>query len=138
MHLTGPEAGAIMLALFAVFYYLQIFAVVTAVIGLVGVVLTGTQGWIGRVITDVAGWATHLTGTVVSNLVGFSAAGLLTIIIGTVYIHDLHPKNPTGKRTAWIGVALGALIVGGLTGIPALAGLHTAITSAVTNALSLL
>ena len=138
MSLTVSELGALLLVLFAVFYWLGILPVVTAVIGFIGAVIVGTSGWLGRVAADVAGWVQHLLGTVTADLLGVSFVGILAVILLVIFIHDLSPKKSTGKRTAWIGVALGLLIAVGATGIPALDGLHSAIVSGASSALSLL
>ena len=137
MKLTAPEFGVLLLVSFSVFYYLGKFAVFTALAGLLGTVLVGTQGLLGHLLADVAGWANRLVGDVLSNVLGFAVSGILAYVLGVIYIHDLHPKNPTGNRTAWIGIALGALIAGSVTGIPALAGLHSEINRAAASVLSL-
>lgn len=138
MSVTVSEAGAFLFLLFVIFYWLRIFAVVTAVSGFVAVVLLGTSGWLGRILADVAGWAERLVGTVTADVIGTSLGAGLFIVLAIVFVHDLHPRNQTGKRTAWAGVALGALVIAGVTGIPALSGLHSAITSAASSVISIL
>lgn len=138
MSLTVSEVGALLLIAFLLFHWLRIFATATAILGLVAVVLTGTSGWLGRVLADVTGWVEHLTSTVTANLIGVSFTGALFIGLAIVYVHDLHPRHQAGQRTAFIGVALGALIVAGVTGIPALSGLHSAISSAAGSVVSIL
>lgn len=135
--LTPTELGAILLALFAVFYALRIAAKFTAALGLVSVVLIGTTGWIGKALTAAAVWAQHLVGSVTSTVIGATFTGLLFVILAVIYLHGLHPKNATGRHHAWIGVALGALIVAGVTGIPALSGLHSAIVNGASTVTSL-
>lgn len=136
--MSVPEAGAALLALFAVFYYLRIFPTITAIFGLVSVVCLGLSGWIGRVLTDIAGWIVHLTNTVTADAIGETFAGVLALVLIVIFLHDMHPRHQTRQRTAWVGVALGVLIVAGLTGIPALGGLRSDITGTVSSALSLL
>ena len=138
MSLTVSELGALLLVLFAVFYWLGILPVVTAVFGFIGAVLVGTSGWLGRVAVDIGGWVSHFLGDITADLIGVAVVGVLTIILGVIFIHDLSPKKTTGKRTAWVGVFLGFLIAAGATGIPALDGLHSAIVSGASSALSLL
>lgn len=138
MTLTPAEAGVLLALVFAVFYWLGIFATTTAVLGFLWVTLLGTSGWVGRILGDVTSLAVRLTGQVGGDLFGgFLVAGI-TVALAIVYFHDLHPRNVTGRRTAWIGAALACLVDAGLTGIPALSGLHEGIVSAVTSAIGAL
>jgi hypothetical protein len=138
MPITVSELGVLLFVLFALFYWLRIFADLTAVIGLLGVVLIGTSGWIGRVLGDVATWVAHLAGTLTANVLGSAFEAALFIGLAVVFIHDLHPKHQSGRRTQQIGIGLGALIAAGVTGIPALSGVHAAIVSTAGNVISIL
>lgn len=133
MSLTPSELGAILAILFAGFLVLKIFAKTTAVIGLLAIVLIGTSGWVGRLVGDVTGAGVRLLTSVGAAVLGAGAAAVIGVVIYLVihYAHGLHPKHSATQAHAWIGVALGALIVAGLTGIPALNGLHTGIVNAV-------
>jgi hypothetical protein len=133
--LTTPELGLVLLVLFAVFYWRGILPTVTALAGFLAVILLGTAGWLGRILTDIGTWFTHLTNTATSDIVGAAVPALAFIALIVLYAYDLHPRHQTMSRTAWFGVALGVLIVGGLTGIPALAGLHAGIVHSATHVL---
>lgn len=138
MRFTTPELGLLLAALFGVFYWRSILPTVTALIGGLAVILLGTAGWVGRTLTDIGSLGTHLTNRATSDLLGTSVAALTFIVLIVLYGHDLHPKNQASPRTAWFGVAVGVLIVGGLTGIPALAHLHAGIVHATSNVLKVL
>jgi hypothetical protein len=134
MKLTVSEVGVLFLLLFAVFHFLKIFATLRAVLVFLGVVVTGSAGWLGRVLGDIGTWAQHAFGSITGWAVGISLAAGLFIILAVVFIHDLHPRNSAGKRTGWIGVALGVLVVVGVAGIPALGHLRTDILNALGSA----
>jgi hypothetical protein len=129
MLITIPEAGVALLVLFGVFFWLRIVPTITALAGFFAVVLLGDVGWVGRIAGDLAGWTDRLTDSVAVHLIGAAAAFALFLGLLVVFLHDLHPRHSTGRRTAWIGVALGVLIVTGLTGLPFLDGLRSGIIS---------
>jgi hypothetical protein len=138
MAITVPEAGVGLLILFAVFYWLGIVPALTAIFGFLGVVLLGGSGWLGHILTAFAGWVDHLTDSALIHVIGASAVFALFLGLGAVFLHDLHPRHQTRRRTAWLGIALGVLIVAGLTGIPVLSGVQAGITSAAGSILSAL
>lgn len=118
--------GLVLLAVFGTLYFLRFLPTVTAVLGFIGVVLLGTTGWIGGLLTGITNWVVGLVGHAVGTAAGIGIFVILAIVFG----HDLHKDHQTKQRTAWAGIALGALVVAGVTGIPALAGLHNDITNA--------
>jgi hypothetical protein len=136
MILSIPAAGLLLLVCFALFSWLRIVPAVTAVIGFLAVVLLGDAGWLGRILTSVAGWTEKLVGSVTVHVIGAAAAFVLFLALAIVFLHDLHPRHSTGRRTAWIGIALGVLVVSGLTGLPFLDGLRAGIVSAAGGVLS--
>ena len=136
MFLSIPEAGVALLIAFVVFLWLGILPTVTAIFGFVSVILLSDSGWLGHILANVAAWANRFTETALGHVIGASAAFALTLGLIIVFLHDLHPKHTTGRRTAWIGVALGVLIVSGLTGLPFLDGLRSGIVSAAGGVLS--
>lgn len=134
MSFTIAELGALMLLLFGLFHWLGIFANTRAVLAFLGVVILGSAGFLGRVITDVGGWAQNTFGSVTNWALGVPLAAGLFIAVAIVFVHDLHPRHSAGRRTGYLGLALGALVVVGVAGVPALAGLHGMILSLVGNA----
>jgi hypothetical protein len=138
MSLTPAEAGVLFVLTFGVLYWLGVLPTVQALLGFLGTVLIGTSGWIGRFLGDVTSLAVRLTDQLGADLFGaFTLIGV-TLVLGFIFFHDLHPQHVTGRRTAWVGIALGCLVVAGLTGIPALAGLHQGIVSATTSVIGAL
>lgn len=131
--MTPVEIGGILLAVFIAFYALKIFAKTTAVLGLVAVVLLGSAGWIGRLLTDVTSWAEALAGRLGADVVGSAEAALIGVVIYLIihYGHGLYPKHSATQTHALLGLALGALIVVGVAGIPQLAEVHSGIVSFV-------
>jgi MFS family permease len=127
--------GAIMLVLFGVFYWLSVLATTRAILAFLGTILIAGAGFIGGALTTVATWLSNLGGSVSGWAFGVHAGGIIaTIIVGVVFIHDLMPKKTAGKRTGWAGIILAALIVSGVTGIPALSNVPSAVRNGVQNA----
>ena len=129
-----PALGVLMLVLFGVFYWLAIFATIRAILAFTGTILVGTSGFVGGALGAVARWLVTLGGTLTSWAFGTSVLAAVTIVVLVVFIHDLHPKNSAGKRTGWAGILLAALLIGGVTGIPALNHVPAAVRTGVQNA----
>jgi hypothetical protein len=134
MIFTVSELGVLFLLLFVLFHWLGIMPKLRAVLAFVGTVIVGSSGFIGGIVTDVGSWAQNTFGSITNWALGVPLAAGLAIVLGVILVHDLHPKKPAGKRTGYVAVALGALVVVGVAGIPALAGLHNVILSLVGNA----
>lgn len=137
MHLTIPELGALMLVLFATFYWLGKFPRLRAILAFLGTVAIGTSGVAGRILTDISGWLAGIGGSVTAWAFGTAIAGALFIPAAIVFIHDLHPKGGgASKRTGLIGLLLGASLAAGVALIPALApvvsGIHSLLGGIVT------
>ena len=132
----GPTTmGAIMLVLFGVFYWLSIFATVRAILAFVGTILLGSSGFIGSGLQTAVQWVVNLGGTASGWAFGVATGGMiLTIVTLVIFVHDLHPKKTAGKRTGWAGVALAALLLAGVSGIPALNGVPNSVRTGVHNA----
>lgn len=138
MNATLAEVGAALLAVFAVCYFLNIFATIRAAAAFVGICLvasaaTGSLGFdlIIRVLTWIEGLLSDLTGLLVGVRVG---PLVLLVIFGAIFIHDLHPKNNAGKRTGWAGIALGLVMLIGVSQIPAVSHIPGDVRTGVQNA----
>lgn len=124
MSLTVPELGALMLVLFAVFYWLGKLPATRAVLAFLGAVAIGTSGVAGRVLADIGTWLGSVGGSVTAWAFGTAVSGVVFLIAAVIFIHDLHPKGGrASKRTGLIGLLLGASLAAGVALIPALAPL---------------
>ena len=137
MHLTIPELGALMLVLFATFYWLGKFARLRAILAFLGTVAIGTSGFVGRILAAIGGWLASVGGSVTAWAFGTTVAGVFFVVAAIVFIHDLHPKGGgASKRTGLIGLLLGASLASGVAFIPALApvvsGIHSLLGGIVT------
>jgi hypothetical protein len=131
--MTNSEIGALLLVLFGVFYWLNIFATIRALAAFIGTILVGSNGHLVHWLTIVVLWASHLGGTITGWAFGVALPAAFAIVTAVVFIHDLHPKHPTQKRTGWAGVVLGLLIVAGATGVATLNNVGPAVQSGVTS-----
>ena len=121
MSLTIAELGVVFLVLFGLFHWLGIFAKLRAVLALLGVVAVGLGGFLGHLLLNVGRWAEQAVGTVTAWAFGTALAAALFIALAVILIHDLHPSKGATRRTGWIAIAVGTLLVAGVAGIPALA-----------------
>jgi hypothetical protein len=131
--MTNAEWGAIMLVVFGVLYFLNKMPATRAILAFVGTILVGTDGHLTHWLSTVAVWLAGESSTLTAWLVGIPVAGILTVITGIVFVHDLMPKHSAGKRTGWAGILLAALIVAGATGFSALDNVPTAVNNGVTS-----
>jgi hypothetical protein len=129
MSLTVAELGVLLLVLFGIFHYLRILTQTRAVIAFFGAVAVGLTGTVGRIAGAIAGWAQHVAGNIGHWAFGVSASFILFVILVVILAHDLHPKKSATARTGWIALAVGILLVAGVSQIPALAPLVGAIRS---------
>ena len=131
--------GAIMLIVFGVFYRLGIFATTRAILGFLGTICLGVAGLAGHLLHAVVMWAVTLAGAGTTAVVGASLGGfVIAFVSGAYFVHDLHPKHQTYKRTGWAGIILAAVLVAGASGIPALNGVPAKVQQGVTNARTVL
>lgn len=129
-----PALGVIMLVLFGVFYWLAIFPAIRAILAFVGTILIGFSGFFGGVLGAITRWLVTLGGALTSWAFGTAVLSAVTIVVLVIFIYDLHPRNSARKRTGWAGMILAALLIGGVTGIPALANVPNAVRTGVQNA----
>jgi hypothetical protein len=133
MSLTVPELGVLFLLIFGVTLWLGVFPTTRAILGFLGVVAVGTSGFAGQIMADIGAWAQSAFGSLTGWIFGVPLAVGLFIILAFIFIHDLSPKKTAGKRTGWVGIALGVLVVIGVAGFPLLAGLAGVIDSLLSN-----
>lgn len=121
MYFTVAEMGVICLLLFALFHYLSILAKTRAVLALLGGAAVGLTGVVGRLAGELAVWAQHAVGAVTTWAFGASVSALLFIALAVLLIHDLHPRKTASARTGYLALAVGILLVAGVSQFPALA-----------------
>lgn len=137
MTLTYAEVGVLMLAAFGTFHFLRILHRTRAVLAFVGVCLVGTAGWVGNISSQVIGWAMHTFGSAMTFAFGTAAAAALFLVLVIIFVKDLHPRYGERRpRTAWIGLALGLILVAGASGIPALGHIPQDLRHGVQNTTS--
>jgi hypothetical protein len=117
--MTVSELAVIFLVLFLLLHWLGIFATTRAILAILAVTAIG--GFLGRMLVDVATWLQHATGAITGWALGVSVPAVLFIVLAVILIHDLHPRNGATRRTGWVALATGVLLVAGVAGIPALA-----------------
>jgi hypothetical protein len=128
--------GVLCLVLFGLFYWLSIFATFRAILAFVGTCLLGTVGFLGGALHAVVLWLVSILDNLGAWAFGVAAIGglIATVVSGIIFAHDLHPKKTAGKRTGWAAIAFAALLVAGVSGIPALDNLPATVQQGVTNA----
>jgi hypothetical protein len=129
VNLTVAELGVLLLLLFGLFHYLGILAKTRAALALLGAVAVGLTGTVGRIAGGIAGWAQHVAGNLGHWAFGVSASFILFVALAVILVHDLHPKKYASARTGWVALAVGVLLVAGVSQIPALAPVAGAIRS---------
>lgn len=136
---TVSALGVLFLVLFGVFYWLGIFAATRAVLAFLGTCILGTAGFLGGALHAAVTWLAALANSGAAWAFGVGIGGAIaTIVAGVIFAHDLMPRHTAGKRTGWAGIALAALLVAGVSGIPALNSVPATVQHGVTNAKTVL
>lgn len=131
MGLSAAGVAGLCLLFWLLFHWLNIFAKTRTLLALVAAI--GIGGFLGSALARVVTWLTHLTGTVTGWALGVAIPGALFLLLAAILVHDLHPKKGASRRTGYIALGVGALLVAGVTGIPALAPLASALKSLPAN-----
>ena len=101
------------------FYWLGIFIKIRAVMAFIGTCIV-TGGLFGEILTWIVVHVSDLLGSVAGKAFGVALPGLGVIVLAVIWLHDLHPKKSAKGRTFWIGIALAACLVAGLSSWTAL------------------
>lgn len=129
--------GVLALGFFILFYWLSIFVTVRAILAFVGTILVGFNGYVGSALAWGTTQVVHLADWLLGKTLGPAAIGiggtLVTIVALVIFVHDLHPKKTATKRTGWAGIALAALLLAGVSGIPALNSIVPAVRNGVST-----
>lgn len=121
MHLTVAEMGVLLILLWGLFHYLAILAKTRAVLAFLGAASVGLTGVVGHLAGSLATWAQHAAGTVTAWAFGTTLSAALFITLTVLLIHDLHPRKAASGRTGYVALAVGILLVAGVSQFPALA-----------------
>ena len=113
------EWGALALVAAGMFYWLGILPKIQVILAFIGTCIV-TGGLFGSLLTRGVTLVSNLLGTLTGKIFGVAIPGLLVIILGILFIHDLMPRRNAGKRTFWVGIALAACLVAGLSSFTAL------------------
>lgn len=131
MAVTVAGLAGLCLIFWVLFAWLGIFAKTRAVLALLAAI--GLGGFLGRVLVRAAAWLQHLTGAVTGWALGVALPAALFLVLAVILAHDLHPRHQAGRRTAYVALGTGTLLVAGVTGIPALAPVASALQSLPAN-----
>ena len=113
------EWGALALVVAFMFYWLGVLPKIQVILAFIGTCIV-TGGLFGSLLTRGVTLVSNLLGTVTGKIFGVAIPGLLVIILLILFIHDLSPRKNAGKRTFWVGIALAACLVAGLSSFTAL------------------
>ena len=133
--MTTLEIGGLCLLVFAVFHWLGKFAKLRAVLAFVGVCCV-TGGFLGGLLGRGATWVSNVFGAATGWAIGVALPLGLVVVLGIIFIHDLHPKNGASKRTSFVGIALAALLVVGAAGVASLDSIPAKIQNGVSQTIS--
>lgn len=132
MALSAAGVAGLCLVFWLLFHWLNIFAKTRAFLALVAAI--GIGGFLGRALVRGVTWLTQLTGTVTGWTLGVALPAALFLVLAAVLVYDLHPRGGSAsRRTGYVALAVGALLVAGVTGIPALAPAASALRSLPAN-----
>lgn len=131
MSLTPTEIGAVLIALAILTFLLGKYHKASAVMILLGVLLVGVSGHLVGIAAKGVALLAQWGGTATAWAFGFAVPGVLVIVAAFLLFHDLRRKG--SRRDFWIALALGVVLVTGASGIPALAGLPSAVRTTVSS-----
>jgi hypothetical protein len=131
--MTVLELGAVGLVLAGVFFYLGIFIKVRAILAFVGTCIV-TGGLFGSLLTKAAVLVSGVLGTLAGKAFGVAIPGLIVVVLLVIFLHDLHPKKSASGRTFWVGVALAACLVAGVSSWSTLNHVPASVRNGVGNA----
>lgn len=127
--------GLLLLVAFGVLHKLGWALKTQAVFALVGACLIGASAGKGmRYIVIGVTWISRLADIATVWLVGASVGGaVIFLILAILLIHHLHPKTGESKHGGWIALALGLILVAGVSGFVTANNLPANIRQGVTT-----
>ena len=117
--MTLLEWGALALVVAFTLYWLGVLPKIQVLLAFIGTCIV-TGGLFGHLLTRAVTLVSNLLGTLTGKIFGAAIPGLLVIVLGILFVHDLSPKKNAGKRTFWVDIALAACLVAGLSSFTAL------------------
>lgn len=112
--------GALALIAALIFHYFQIFTRARAVLAFIGTCIV-TGGLFGSVLGKAAHMVAGVTNTATGKVFGVAIPGLIVFVLLLVWVIHLHPKGRgASKSTMFIGIALAACLVAGISSVRAL------------------
>lgn len=130
--MTILEWGGVFLVVAAVLYFLGILPKTQVILAFLGTCIV-TGGLFGSLLTRGALYLDRATNAVTGKLFGVTIPGLLVIVLLIIFVHDLHPRNGASRRTFWVGVALAACLVAGLSTFKTLNQVPASVRTGVSN-----
>lgn len=126
--------GGIALVVAFVLYWLGRLPKTQVILAFIGTCIV-SGGLFGHVLGRAAVWVDHATNAVTAKAFGATIPGLIVIILGIIFIHDLHPKTGgASRRTFFVGIAFAACLVAGLSTFQTLNHLPATVRTGVGNA----
>jgi hypothetical protein len=125
--------GVLALILAVIFHYFSIFTKLRAVLGFIGTCIV-TGGLFGHVLTWVVLHVAALTNSLTGKVFGVAIPGLIVIVLLVVFVIHLHPRGRgASKSTMFIGMALAACLVAGISSFTTLNHVPTAVRTGVSS-----
>lgn len=128
--------GAVFLVLAVLFHWLKIFTKIRAGLAFAGTCIVA-GGLFGHLLTKGVTVVSNLTNSLMGKVFGVAVPGLIVIVLVVIFVHDLHPKGGgASKRTMWVGIALAACLVAGVSSFAALNKVPASVRTGVSSTIS--
>jgi|SRR6185437_5184113 len=125
--------GALCLVAALLFHWLRIFVKIRAILAFVGTCIV-TGGLFGHALTWVVLHVQALTNSLTGKIFGAAIPGLVVIVLAIIFVHDLHPKGGgSSRRTMFVGAALAACLVAGVSSFSTLNNVPAAVRTGVSS-----
>lgn len=125
--------GALALIAALIFHYFQIFTKSRAILAFTGTCIV-TGGLFGTMLGKAAHMVANVTNTATGKVFGVAVPGLIVLVLGLIWVIHLHPKGRgASKSTMFIGIALAACLVAGISSVKALNAAPATVRTGVSN-----
>lgn len=130
--MTVTEWGAVALVVAFALFFLKKAPKVQAILAFIGTCIV-TGGLFGSILSRGARAVSHATDALMGHAFGVAVPGVLVIVLLIFFWNDLHPKGGATKRTFFVGMALAACLVAGLSSISTLNNVPSDVRSGAAN-----